>query len=107
MKNLIAILEARGYQVTCHSDSFVASGTGATIKRNWLTATKADILVKHFWSGAQEHISIFWADLDRVAEGCRGVPDEADYPMFTEAELCELLDTGVIAGHSLYASWED
>lgn len=104
MKNL---LEARGYQVTCRSDSFVAAITGATIERNWLTATNGDIAVRHFWSGEQEHISILWADLDRIAEGCSGVPDEADYPMFTEAELCELLDTGVIAGHSLYASWED
>jgi len=107
MKNVKAILEARGYQVTCRSDSFVASDTGATIGRNWLTATKGGIVVKHFYSGAQECISILWPDLDRVADGCRGVPDEADYPMFTEAELCELLDTGVIAGHSLYASWED
>ena len=103
----IAILEVRGYQVTCRSDSFVAAVTVATIERNWLTATRWDILVKHFWSGDQEHISVDWIDLDHVAEGCRGVPDEADYHMFTEAELCELLDTGVIAGHSLYASWED
>ena len=102
-----AILEARGYQITCRSDSFVAADTGAIIDRNWLTATKGDITVKHFYSGAQECISILWPDLNRIAEGCRGVPDEADYPMFTEAELCELLDTGVIAGHSLYASWED
>ncbi len=107
MKNVKAILEARGYQITCRSDSFVAADTGITVERNWLTATKGDSVVKHFYSGEQEHISILWADLDRIAEGCRGVPDEADYPMFTEAELCELLDTGVIAGHSLYASWED
>ena len=45
MKNLIAILEARGYQITCGSDSFVASDTGATVERDWLTATKGDILV--------------------------------------------------------------
>lgn len=104
MKNL---LEARGYQVTCRSDSFVACDTGYTIERNWLTATKGNVVVKHFWSGEQELISVDWIDLDRIAEGCRGVPDEVDYPMFTEGELCELLDTGVIAGHSLYASWED
>lgn len=107
MKNVKAILEARGYQVTCRTDSVVLVDTGATINVNWLTATKDGVVVKHFISGEQEHISILWADLDRIAEGCRGVPDEADYPMFTKAELCELLDTGVIAGHSLYASWED
>lgn len=107
MKNVKAILEARGYQVTCRSDSFVAAVTGDTIERNWLTATKGNVLVKHFWSGEQEHISVHWIDLDRIAEGCRGVPDEADYHMFTEAELCELLDTGVIASHELYATWED
>ena len=99
MKNLKAILEARGYQVTYRSDSFGASDTGATIELNWLTATKGDIVVKHFWSGEQEHISVDWIDLDRVAEGCRGVPDEADYPMFTEAELCELLDSGAIIAY--------
>lgn len=104
---LKAILEARGYLVSCRSDSFVASGTGDTIERNWLTATKDGVVVKHFISGEQEHISILWVGLDRIAECCRGVPDAEDYPMFTKAELCELLDTGVIAGHSLYASWED
>ena len=107
MKNLKAILVDRGYHITCGSDSFVACATGTTVERDWLTATKGDILVSYLISGEQELISVDWINLNRVAGGWRGVPDEADYPMFTEAELCELLDTGVIAGHSLYASWED
>lgn len=61
------ILEARGYQVTCRSDSFVSAVTGDTIECNWLTATKGNVVVKHFWSGGA---GAYLGRLDRPRPYC-------------------------------------
>lgn len=73
--------------------------------RKWTSGTKGTTRVCIFESEGFRDVTVEWLDKDRIAEGFDG--DPTDYTPFTDEQLCELLDTGVIAGHELYATWED
>ena len=99
------ILTDRGFDVDVREDSFVCQTDGRLVHRKWTKGIKDNTVVAVFESEGFRDITVEWLDKDRIAEGFEG--DPTDCPPFTDEQLCELLDTGVIAGHELYSSWED
>jgi len=99
------ILTDRGFDVSVREDSFVCQTDGRLVHRKWSKGIKDNTLVTVFESEGFRDITVEWLDKDRIAEGFDS--NHEDYPPFTDEQLCELLDTGVIVGHQLYATWED
>lgn len=99
------ILTDRGFDLDTREDSFVCQTDGRLVHRKWTIGIKDNTRVCIFESEGFRDITVEWLDKDRIAEGFEA--DPTDYPPFTDEQLCELLDTGVIAGHELYSSWED